>query len=49
MKWFFNNVAFTESVITNYLKEKTYVAYVSMMSVGDGVNVSVGSISSPPA
>ena len=49
MKWLFNNVAFSESVITNYLKEKTYVAYVSMMSMGDAVNVTVGSASSSPA
>jgi hypothetical protein len=46
MKWFFNNVAFTESIITNYLKEKSFVAYVSMMSVGDAINVSVSSINS---
>jgi len=47
MKWLFNNVNFSESVITNYLKEKSYVAYVSMMSVGDAVNVSVSPISLP--
>lgn len=45
MKWFFNNVAFSESIITNYLKEKSYVAYVSMMSVGDAVNISVSPLS----
>ena len=47
MKWLFNNASISESIITNYLKEKSYVAYVSMMSVGDAVNVSVSSSIAP--
>lgn len=39
--WSFNGVKFAESVITNYLKQKTFVAYVSMFNKGDSVRVNL--------
>lgn len=44
MKWLFNGVLFTESVITNYLKEKSFAAFVSILSKGDSIKIDVSSI-----
>lgn len=44
MKWLFNGILFTESVITNYLKEKNFAAYVSLLSSGDSVKIDVSPI-----
>jgi len=44
MKWFFNGIIFTESVITNYLKEKSFVAFVSLLSFGDSIKIDVSPI-----
>lgn len=44
MKWLFNGVLFTESVITNYLKEKSFVAFVSILSKGDSIKIDVSTI-----
>lgn len=44
MKWLFNDILFAESVITNYLKEKSFVAFVSMLSKGDSLKIDVSSI-----
>ena len=44
MKWLFNGVLFTESVITNYLKEKSFAAFVSILSKGDSIKIDVSPI-----
>lgn len=44
MKWLFNGILFAESVITNYLKEKSFVAFVSMLSKGDSLKIDISSI-----
>lgn len=40
MKWLINGEVFAESVITNYLKEKTFRAYISMLHKDDTVRMS---------
>jgi hypothetical protein len=37
MKWKLNGEQFAESVITNYLKQKYFVVYVSMLHKNDAV------------
>jgi predicted RNA-binding protein with TRAM domain len=44
MKWLFNGTLFTDSVVTNYLKEKSFVAFVSILSKGDEVKIEVSPI-----
>ena len=44
MKWLFNGALFTDSVVTNYLKEKSFVAFVSILSKGDEVKIEVSPI-----
>lgn len=39
IQWLFNGQHFADSVITNYLKEKTYTAYISMVHIDDVVEM----------
>jgi hypothetical protein len=39
MKWKVNNEQFAESVITNYLKQKSFVGFVSMFHKNDVVAI----------
>lgn len=41
MRWSFNGQQFAETVITNYLKQKSFVAFVSMHHEKDVVNFRV--------
>ncbi len=37
IKWKFDGQMFAESVLTNYLKQKSFVAFISMFNKGDSV------------